>query len=88
MILIDESSLPHESTMLLAVVATIGISVFAHGMTSRPLTGRYVGWYASHPPRGAAGHGEPCRLPRTAGGRRSHPGERLGRPRPASAEAE
>ncbi len=51
-ILIDESSLPHERTLLLAVVATIGISVFAHGLSSRPLTDRYVRWYASHP------HGE------------------------------
>src|SRR5436190_12747407 len=48
-ILIDESSLPHEHTLLLAVVATIGISVFAHGLSSRPLTGHYVRWYASHP---------------------------------------
>jgi sodium/hydrogen antiporter len=48
-ILIDESSLPHERTLLLAVVATIGISVFAHGVTSRPLTNRYVRWYTSHP---------------------------------------
>src|SRR6188508_1227170 len=48
-ILIDESSLPHERTLLLAVVATIGISVFAHGLTAQPLTNRYVGWYASHP---------------------------------------
>jgi NhaP-type Na+/H+ or K+/H+ antiporter len=48
-ILIDESSLPHERTLLLAVVATIGISVFAHGLTARPLTNRYVAWYASHP---------------------------------------
>ena len=48
-IMIDESSLPHERTLLLAVVATIGISVFAHGLSSRPLTDRYVRWYASHP---------------------------------------
>jgi NhaP-type Na+/H+ or K+/H+ antiporter len=48
-ILIDESSLPHERTLLLAVVATIGISVLAHGLTARPLTNRYVRWYASHP---------------------------------------
>jgi sodium/hydrogen antiporter len=48
-ILIDESSLPHERTLLLAVVATIGISVFVHGLSARPLTNRYVGWYASHP---------------------------------------
>jgi sodium/hydrogen antiporter len=49
-ILIDESSLANEQTLLLAVVATIGISVFAHGTTSRPLTNRYVDWYTSHPP--------------------------------------
>ena len=48
-ILIDESALPHELTLLHAVVATIGISVFAHGLTAQPLTNRYVGWYASHP---------------------------------------
>jgi sodium/hydrogen antiporter len=48
-ILIDESALPHERTLLLAVVATIGISVFVHGLSARPLTDRYVGWYASHP---------------------------------------
>ena len=48
-ILIDESALPHERILLLAVVATIGISVFAHGLSAQPLTNRYVGWYASHP---------------------------------------
>ncbi len=49
-IMIDESSLVHERTLLLAVVATIGLSVLAHGVSSRPLTDRYVDWYASHPP--------------------------------------
>jgi sodium/hydrogen antiporter len=48
-IMIDESSLPHERTLLLAVVATIGISVFAHGLSAQPLTNRYVRWYTSHP---------------------------------------
>jgi sodium/hydrogen antiporter len=33
--------------MLLAVVATIAISVYAHGLSSRPLTDRYVRWYSS-----------------------------------------
>jgi NhaP-type Na+/H+ or K+/H+ antiporter len=47
-ILIDESSLPHEHTLLLATMATIGISVFAHGLTAQLLTNRYVHWYASH----------------------------------------
>ena len=48
-ILIDESSLPDEHVLLLAAVATIGLSVFAHGLTAQPLTDRYVRWYASHP---------------------------------------
>ena len=48
-ILIDESALPHESSLLLAAIATIGMSVFAHGITARPLTNRYVRWYESHP---------------------------------------
>jgi sodium/hydrogen antiporter len=48
-LLIEESALPHQRTLLLAVVATIGISVCAHGLTARPLTDRYVRWYASHP---------------------------------------
>ena len=72
-ILIDESSLPHERTLLLAVVATIGMSVFAHGLTSRPLTDRYVHWYSSHPSEQpppmesvqAAGHRWRKRLPPT-----------------------
>ena len=34
-IMIDESSLAHEHTLLLAVVATIGLSVFAHGVSRR-----------------------------------------------------
>ena len=38
-----------DGPTMIAVVATIGISVFAHGLTSRPLTNRFVGWYASHP---------------------------------------
>jgi NhaP-type Na+/H+ or K+/H+ antiporter len=48
-ILIEESALPHERTLLLAVVATIAISVYVHGLTARPLTDRYVRWYESHP---------------------------------------
>jgi NhaP-type Na+/H+ or K+/H+ antiporter len=48
-ILIEESALPHERTLLLAVVATIAISVYVHGLSARPLTDRYVRWYESHP---------------------------------------
>jgi sodium/hydrogen antiporter len=48
-ILLDDADLPHEQTLLLGVVATVAISVFVHGLTARPLTDRYVGWYQSHP---------------------------------------
>ncbi len=48
-ILLNDADLPQERTLLLAVVVTVGISVFAHGLTARPLTSRYVGWYQSHP---------------------------------------
>jgi hypothetical protein len=48
-ILIEESALPHERTLLLAVVATIAISVYVHGLSALPLTDRYVSWYRSHP---------------------------------------
>jgi sodium/hydrogen antiporter len=48
-ILLDEADLPHERALLLAVVATVGLSVYAHGLSSRPLTERYVRWFGSHP---------------------------------------
>ena len=47
--MIEDSALPHERTLLLAVAATIAISVYLHGLSARPLTDRYVRWYASHP---------------------------------------
>lgn len=48
-ILLDEANLPNEHLLLLAVAATVGISVLAHGITARPLTERYVSWWHSHP---------------------------------------
>lgn len=47
-IVLDESSLSHVSMMTVVVVLTILISVYAHGITARPLTGRYAAWYAAH----------------------------------------
>ena len=46
-ILLDDTSLDGESTMLLAVAMTVGLSVYAHGVTARPLTERYVRWWSS-----------------------------------------
>jgi sodium/hydrogen antiporter len=47
--LLDDADLEHERTLLLAVVATVGLSVFVHGLTARPLTTRYVSWFRGHP---------------------------------------
>jgi NhaP-type Na+/H+ or K+/H+ antiporter len=48
-ILIDDAHLPHLDTLLLAITVTIAISVYAHGITARPLTERYTRWWNSHP---------------------------------------
>ena len=48
-LLIQDSQLPHERTLLLAAAITVGLSVYAHGLTAKPLTDRYVRWYLSHP---------------------------------------
>ncbi len=37
MIVVEESSLPHEHLIVLAVYLTVGLSVFAHGLTAAPL---------------------------------------------------
>jgi sodium/hydrogen antiporter len=44
-ILLEDSALPHQDTILLAVVATVALSVYAHGLSAQPLTRRYVRWY-------------------------------------------
>ena len=48
-ILIDDTELPHLQTLLLAITVTIALSVYAHGLTARPLTERYTRWWNSHP---------------------------------------
>lgn len=48
--MLQEASLPHERELLLAIVLTVGISVYAHGVSAGPLTERYVAWFTSHPP--------------------------------------
>jgi sodium/hydrogen antiporter len=48
-ILVEDADLPHTEPILLAIALTIGLSVFAHGLSAQPLTERYVGWYRSHP---------------------------------------
>jgi sodium/hydrogen antiporter len=48
-ILLEESNLPHEQTILLAIYLTVGLSVFLHGITAAPLADRYGRWYDAHP---------------------------------------
>jgi sodium/hydrogen antiporter len=71
-IILEESNLPHEHTILLAIYLTVGLSVFVHGITAAPLAERYGRWYDAHPrpakpsmeatpttvtrPRGTIGH--------------------------------
>jgi sodium/hydrogen antiporter len=46
---IEESHLPHEDVIVLAIYVTVGLSVFAHGLSAAPLASRYARWYDQHP---------------------------------------
>jgi NhaP-type Na+/H+ or K+/H+ antiporter len=48
-IVVEESGLPHEHLLVLAVDLTVGLSVLAHGLTAAPLATRYGRWYEHHP---------------------------------------
>jgi sodium/hydrogen antiporter len=49
LIVIEESQLPHEDLIVVAIYLTVGLSVFAHGLTAAPLANRYARWYEQHP---------------------------------------
>jgi NhaP-type Na+/H+ or K+/H+ antiporter len=48
-ILVEEADLAHTEPILLAIFVAIGLSVYAHGISARPLTDRYARWYEAHP---------------------------------------
>lgn len=48
-IVVEESNLPHEGLIALAIYVTVGLSVFAHGLSAAPLADRYARWYQRHP---------------------------------------
>ena len=50
-IVVEDSHLPHLSTIVLTTYATIGLSVLLHGLSAAPLATRYADWYHRH--RGA-----------------------------------
>jgi NhaP-type Na+/H+ or K+/H+ antiporter len=47
-IVIEESQLPHEHLIVVATYLTVGLSVFAHGLTAAPLAARYGDWFERH----------------------------------------
>ncbi len=49
LIVVEESNLPHERLIVLAIYLTVGLSVFAHGLSAAPLANRYARWYRQHP---------------------------------------
>jgi NhaP-type Na+/H+ or K+/H+ antiporter len=67
-IVVEESRLPHENLIALAIYLTVGLSVFAHGASAAPLADRYARWFAGHgrgeaPPMESA----PAEVPRPRG---------------------
>lgn len=48
-IVVEESGLPQEQTIVLVVYLAVGLSVFAHGVTAAPLAERYARWFRAHP---------------------------------------
>jgi NhaP-type Na+/H+ or K+/H+ antiporter len=52
-IIIEESQLPHEHLIVVAVYLTVGLSVLVHGLTAAPLAERYGRWYQRHAPDSA-----------------------------------
>ena len=48
-IVVEESALPHEHLIVNAIYVTVGLSVFAHGISAAPLADRYARWYERHP---------------------------------------
>jgi sodium/hydrogen antiporter len=49
LIIVDESALPQEGTILTAVYLTVSLSVLAHGLSAAPLAERYARWFERHP---------------------------------------
>jgi NhaP-type Na+/H+ or K+/H+ antiporter len=67
-IVVEESRLPHENLLVLAIYLTVGLSVFAHGLTAAPLAKLYADWFERHPRDEAPSMEEaPAEVTRTRG---------------------
>ncbi|UJA19552.1 sodium:proton antiporter [Thermoleophilia bacterium SCSIO 60948] len=60
LIVLEESNLPAQETILTVVYLTVGLSVLAHGLTAAPLAGRYARWWERHPRREPGLEGAPA----------------------------
>jgi sodium/hydrogen antiporter len=49
LIIVEESGLPGVQTIVMTAYLTVGLSVFAHGISAAPLADRYARWFESHP---------------------------------------
>jgi NhaP-type Na+/H+ or K+/H+ antiporter len=47
-IVLDSGGLPHVDLIVSAALATVLMSVVAHGVTAIPLVARYASWYQAH----------------------------------------
>lgn len=54
LLLVEEGGLPNDEVILVVTFVTVGVSVFAHGVSAAPLTRRYANWLAAHPRAGRA----------------------------------
>ncbi len=74
LIVVEESQLPHEHLIVLAIYVTVGLSVFAHGLTAAPLADRYARWYRQHPrDKAPPMESAPTEVTRARGGRAGVP---------------
>ncbi len=46
-VIVEAGGLPHTSTLVLAIIVTVAMSVIAHGLSAAPLARRYAAWHAS-----------------------------------------
>ncbi|HSF60291.1 MAG TPA: cation:proton antiporter [Gaiellaceae bacterium] len=49
LLLVEEGGLPNDEVILVVTFVTVGVSVFAHGVSAAPLARRYSEWLETHP---------------------------------------
>jgi NhaP-type Na+/H+ or K+/H+ antiporter len=52
LLLVEEGGLPNDELILVVTFLTVGVSVFAHGVSAAPLARRYSDWLDADPRSG------------------------------------